>query len=289
MSSCWCQAMSTKPTDSSEMIASIRRKAYLSGKGIDAKVPFQLDILFPKSGGSRTIPNDYARSSLFTARDKRSAREVLERETLFHLHDGVSVVFTGIELRAEDDEIVWLQILHYAKAVPLGEPFSFTIGDLVRDIGWVKNGRYYDKARACISRLKASEVLVTNEKAFGASGAISLIDRYTIANDKNGLPTQYSVLIDKNLILLFAGNTFTNHDWPVYRRLSPIARRLADYIGSHKNPFPLDLEKFGLMCGTRNKSESSWAANVRKVCLELEEAGIAKQVRLHEKRIYTVR
>jgi hypothetical protein len=165
-------------------------------------------------------------------------------EKLFHYNEHVSILYTGIELRAEDDEIVWLQILNYGQRVPLGEPFEFSVKDLVSDVGWHKNGRYYDKARECISRLKANEVLALNTKAYGKSGAISLIQNYSAVNDAEGKPTQYRVWIDPNLIVLFAGNTFTSHAWEVYRDLSPVARRLADYIESHKHPYPLALEKF---------------------------------------------
>lgn len=283
----------TKKNITTEQIEKMRRSAYISGKGIDPKEAFQLDLLFPQvlPTDTRVIPNDYARSSLFTARNKREPRAVLQREKLFHLHEGqgVSILFTGIELRAEDDEIVWLQILHYAKTVPLGEPFEFSVKDLVHDMGWPKNGRYYEKARECISRLKASEVLVHNEKAYGSSGAISLIDKYAVVNDKNGSPTDYRVLIDKNLIVLFAGSTFTNHSWDVYRALSPVARRLADYIESHKSPFPLSLARFAEMCGSKDRANFSWKQTVKKACAEIEAGNVAKKSMVQDGFIYSVR
>lgn len=61
-----------------------RRNAFLSSKGIKPNAPFQLDLLFPDTIGVRDdlrhIPNDYARSSLFTARNKRAPRRTLLRE-----------------------------------------------------------------------------------------------------------------------------------------------------------------------------------------------------------------
>jgi len=196
------------------------------------------------------------------------------REKLFHYSETVSIIYTGHELRAEDDEIVWLQILYYGKNVPFGEPFEFSIKDLVRDVNWSKNGRYYDKARECISRLKANEILALSPKAYGKSGAISLIQNYTVVNDAEGKPTQYRVFIDPKLIILFAGNTFTSHSWESYRDLSPVARRLADYIESHKNPYPLALERFRQMCKSKDSSLTSWRQTVRKACTELVDAGI---------------
>lgn len=271
---------SGEPDALSDKIARVQRNAYLNSKGIKPTGQFQLDLIFPDTIGDRKdlrhIPNDYARSSIFTARNKREPRRTLMHEKLFHYSEHVSILYTGIELRAEDDEIVWLQILKYGERVALGEPFDFSIKDLVNDVGWHKNGRYYDKARECISRLKANEVLALNTKAYGKSGAISLIQNYTASNDENGKPTHYRVWIDPNLIVLFAGNTFTSHSWDVYRQLSPVARRLADYIKSHKHPYPLTLEKFRQMCGSNDTNLSSWRQTVKKACAEAQNAKIAK-------------
>jgi hypothetical protein len=255
----------------------MQRNAYLNSKGIKPNSLCQLDLFesIAERNDLRHIPNDYARSSLFTARNKKAPRKSLVHEKLFHYNEHVSILYTGIELRAEDDEIVWLQILNYGKAVSLGEPFEFSVKDLVRDVNWSKSGRNYDRVRECISRLKANEVLALNNKAYGKSGAISLIQKYEVINDADGRPTQYRVWINPNLILLFAGNTFTSHNWEVYRDLSPVARRLADYIESHKHPFPLSLEKFRQMCGSIDAKTFSWRQTVRKACSEVQTAGVA--------------
>lgn len=273
-----------------QQTAAVRRKAYLMSKGINPNAPLQLDLLFPstmQNDSERSIPNDYARSSLFTARNKREKRVILQNVQLFHLQNDVSIEYTGIELRAEDDELIWLQILHYAKSVPLGEPFEFAVKQLVADVGWSRNGRYYDKARECISRLKANEIRVNNGKAFGDGGAISLIQNYEFKNDAEGKPTAYRVWIHPGLIMLFAGNNFTNHAWEHYRSLSPVARRLADYVESHKHPFPLDLEKFRRMCGSMDTSVTSWRRTVRSACREFEEC-MKRRTMLEHDKIYCV-
>lgn len=268
-----------KINKSSKQLEQIQGRAYLNSKGIKPSSEFQLNIIFPETIGEREdfrhIPNDYARSSLFTARNKSEPRKTLIHEKLFHYNEHVSILYTGIELRAEDDEIVWLQILSYSQRIPFGKAFEFSIKDLVRDVDWSKNGRNYDRARECISRLRANEVLALNSKAYGKSGSISLISDYTVINDDEGKPTRYRVLIDPNLIMLFAGNTFTSHFWEVYRNLSPVARRLADYIESHKHPFPLSLSKFQQMCCSTDSSSTSWRQTVKKACVEIQNAKIA--------------
>ena len=252
----------------------------MSSKGISPKTAVQLDLFetIAERGDLRHIPNDYARSSLFTARNKKQPRRTMVHEKLFHYNEYVEVLYTGIELRAEDDEIVWLQILNYGKSVPLGQPFEFTVKQLVRDVNWSKSGRNYERVRECISRLKANEVLALNSKAYGKSGSISLIQNYTTVNDDGGRPNQYRVWIDPSLMVLFAGGTFTSHKWEVYRNLSPVARRLADYIQSHKHPFPLSLEKFRQMCGSIDTNTRSWRQTTKKACIEVEESGLAALV-----------
>ena len=276
----------SRETGFEDQIDKVRQNAYLNSKGLKPSTSFQLDLIFPDTMGSREdlrhIPNDYARSSLFTARNKREPRKTLMHERLFHYNEYVSILYTGIELRAEDDEIVWLQLLGYGQNVPLGDPFEFSIKDLVRDVAWSKNGRNYDRARECISRLKANEVLALNSKAYGKSGAISLIQNYTTDNDADGKPTHYRVWIDPNLILLFAGNTFTSHSWDIYRKLSPVARRLTDYIESHKHPYPLALAKFKHMCGSMDASTTSWRQTVKRAAAEVQEAKIASAAWLNK-------
>ncbi len=273
-------------------IAETQKKHYLTGKGITPSKPFQLDLIFPETlgrrGDLRHIPNDYARSSLFTARSKSEPRRVFLHKELFHFNEAVTIQYTGIELRAADDEIIWLQILSYAKVVALGDPFDFLIKDLVKDVNWPKNGRYYMKVRESISRLKASEVLALNKKAYGSTGSISLIQNYIAHNDSNGESTRFTVWVDPNLILLFAGNTFTSHSWDIYLKLSPVARRLADYIESNKYPYALLIETFRKMCDSKDESLTSWRQTVKKALKEVVAAKIVDIASLKNDKIHCI-
>ena len=279
-----------KNQKASDQIDKIRRSAYLNSKGIRPNEEFQLSLAFPDTIGQRNdlrhIPNDYARSSLFTARNKKVPRRIFTHRELYHYNEHISILYTGIELRAEDDEIIWLQILNYGQSVPLGSPVDFSIKNLVTDVGWHKNGRYYDKARECISRLKATEIMALNSKAYGKSGVISLIHNYTVLNDQNGKATYYRIWINPDLMVLFAGNTFTSHIWGVYRKLSPVARRLADYIESHRHPYPLSVDKFRQMCGSGDTDMSSWRQTVRRACNEIQNAKLVTLIFLKKDTIH---
>lgn len=248
------------------------REAYLRGKGIDPKRPLQLEM-WPDE--VREIPNDYARSAIFTVRNKTEPRASLQGAVLYHVEKAVKVTFTGIELRADDDELVWQQILDYAKHYPLGEPVEFNLHQLCKDLQWSVNARNYGRARACISRLKANEVKVENER-IGRGVAISLIREYEFAGaGERG--TKYKVWIHPNLIMLFAGRTSTRLAWDKYRQLKPIARRLYDYLASHKQPFPLKLETFYKLCASTTASPRKWKAMVKAACAELVAAHLVRK------------
>jgi len=267
-----------------EKITSAKHKSYLNSKNISPHLPMILTELFPRQIGGRDdlrhLPNDYARCSLFTARSRKEPRKVMVQEKLFHYNELVSVLYTGIELRAEDDEIVWLQIMNYGKAVPFGEPFEFLVKDIVSDLNWTKNGRNYDRVRRCISRLSATELLFNNTAAYGVSQKLSLISDYESVNDELGAINKYRVWVSPKLMLLFAGSSFTSHSWKIYRDLTPIARRLADYIGSHKRPFPLALAKFKEICGSNNKHDFNWRQKVAKACAELQSVELISTFRV---------
>ena len=84
-----------------------------------------------------------------------------------------------IELRADDDELVFAQVLEYAKRTALGEPVSFTFYELCQDLGWSINGRYYTKAEECLSRLQATAMGFTSDRV-GHLESVSLLHRFRV-------------------------------------------------------------------------------------------------------------
>lgn len=259
-------------------------RAFLRSRGIDPRQPLQLEI-WPDD--VREMPNDYARSAIFTVRNKTEPRATMQNSPVFHIEKAVRITYTGIELRADDDELVWQQILDYAKRFPLGEPVEFNLHELCIDLGWSINGRNYDKARLSISRLKANELKVENER-IGRGVAISLIDRYEFEGD-GAKGSKFRIWIHPNLILLFAGHMSTRVTWTEYRVLKPIARRLYDYFASHKQPFPLRLDTFSNMCASSCSSPRKWKSMVKEACDQLVTANLVRKAWVHEDFVYCER
>lgn len=226
----------------------------------------------PWPDNMRALPNDYARSALFTVRNKRVPRSALQNHPIYSVNKNVTITYTGVELRAEDDELVWQQVLDYSKRSPLGEPIAFTFYELCKDLGWSINGRYYKKAEECLSRLQASSMSVSSER-IGWLESLSLIHRFRIL-ERGTRSSRCEVMIDEEIIVLFAGDHYSKFMWEKYRKLSPTARRVFDYFVSHKEPYPLKLETFRLMCGSESIRPKKWREQVGAACDELCESGM---------------
>lgn len=230
--------------------------------------------LAPWGDDMRAMPNDLARAALFTTRNKKTPREVRQQHVIFHVNKNVLITYTGIELRADDDELVWQQVLEYAKRSPVGTPVSFTFYELCTDLGWAINGRYYDKAEECLTRLQATAMQFSSGR-IGRLESVSLIHRFRVL-DRGKKTSRCQVEIDEEMVVLFAGDHYSKFVWKKYRELSPTARRMFDYFVSHKEPFPLKLETFRLMCGSDSARLKKWREQTGQACEELSQSGLIK-------------
>lgn len=242
----------------------------------------------PWEDDMRAMPNDWLRSALFTVRNKRTPRSMMERESIFSVNSDVQIVYTGWELRASDDELVLHQILEYAKRMPIGQAIRFTFYELCKDLGWSINKPYYNRAEACLTRLQASAMQFSS-KRLGRLESLSLIRRFRIVNMGDSGKQCCEVEIDREIASLFSGGHYTKISWDKYRDLSPIARRMYDYFASHKNPFPIELEKFQLMCGSDASRPRKWREQCIGAAQELNDSGLVASVWVEEDKIFCQR
>lgn len=230
--------------------------------------------LAPWADDMRAIPNDLARSALFTVRNKKQKREAVEGRPIFHVNRDVTITFTGIELRADDDELVWNQVLEYAKRLPLGAPVQFSLYQLCKDLGWHINSRYYKRAEASLTRLMTGVMQFQSER-IGRLKSLKLIDEFDVY-DRGTNRAYCQVKIPVLIGTLFKGNHYSKFVWEKYRELSPIARRMFDYAVSHKNPYPLKLETFRQMCASETSRAAKWKEQSKDACQELTDSQLLK-------------
>lgn len=243
---------------------------------IPNELPAQLP-LWPDN--VRAMPNDVCRSAVFTVRNSRTPRITIQNKPIYVVGDGM-ITYTGIELRAEDDELVWQQFLDIGKGYPIGSWFSFTPYQICVAIGWPTNGAYYRKVHDCLLRLKATAISVENKASKNSAGkgkAVSMVEGYEWDTNEKGNRTRLRLKISPGMDKLFAGSQFTHLEWIAYRDLTPIARRLFDYAASHLRPYPLKLETAREMCRSDSMIIRRWRQQVKEACKVLEASGLLKR------------
>lgn len=248
---------------------------------VDNEEQLSLFQIAPWNDEMRGLPNDYARSALFTVRNKRVERAALQNQPVYSANRNVTITYTGIELRAEDDELVWQQVLEFAKRTPFGDWVEFTFYELCKEISWPINGKYYIKAENCLSRLQASAVRFTsNRQGLYKSDleSISFIEQFRVVNRGDKSKSRCQVKISKDMVNLFIGNHYSRISWKQYIELSPIARRMYDYFSTHREPYPLALESFKSICASDVKTMKKWREMTKKACVELSESGLVEGV-----------
>lgn len=146
---------------------------------------------------------------------------------------------------------------------------------------------YIEKAEECLTRLQATAMQFISERV-GQLESVSLIGRFRVL-DRGKRSSRCEVIIDKEMVLLFAGEHYSKFVWEKYRKLSPTARRLFDYFGSHREPYPMKLDTFKMMCGSESDRLKKWREQVNKACAELKDSGLIHSAWIDKDRIHCKR
>lgn len=188
----------------------------------------------------RRLPNEIMRSALFNAGNKKKPRVYFETVDIAVLFEG-RISYRGQELR-QDDETVWLQLIHLAKEKALGEIVEFTPYSFCKAIGWPIGNRSYERLRDCLSRMQATALAVYS-KRLGGGVSLSMIPVFRWQDDKKTTLKKYQVQIAKELVQLFGDVHYTQFEWAQRLALPVgIATWLHGYYASHKEPYPVKIE-----------------------------------------------
>jgi DNA-binding transcriptional LysR family regulator len=236
-------------------------------------------LLFPVwKSETRAMPNVVVRSSLFTARNPKAPRVYRDNEVLAVIGPG-EIRYTGKELR-QDDEDVLLCLVNQARKLfgnsDLASPenryrIPFNRGALIAELGWTRNARSYQRLRSCLTRLKATELMV-KVGAMDAGHAVSLLSEYAWRED------EYWVEIPSLFFRLY-GNQYTAVSWEQRQQLpAGLARWLMGYCLSHKTCYPVKIETIakgaGLRVPTTSAERRKLRQSIRQAAKDLVGAGI---------------
>lgn len=275
-------------TELASKIGEAKRDALLQKTMQEVKdAQLSLFDIAPWDDDMRAMPNDIARTALFTTRNKRKPREALQSQPIYSYNQDVQITYSGIELRAEDDELVWQQVLEYSKRYPIGSPITFTFYELCNDLDWPINGKYYKKAEECLTRLQTS-ALQFQSRRLGNMVSLSLLRRFGVL-DHGKKSSRCQVELEDEMVYLFAGDHYSKFVWEKYRALTPTCRRLFDYCASHRQPYPLALDKFQMMCGSDTNRAAKWKEQSKAACYELKKSELVTDAYVNGDFIYLKR
>jgi TrfA protein len=214
----------------------------------------------------RGIPNDITRTSLFTSRNNKVPRRVLKGEPVFAMGE-IAATYRGEELR-QDDERVWMQILHLARLQTLSDWVEFVPGEFMLALGWKSRGsREYDRLREILGRLQATALQIQS-KRLNTGVSVSLIVSFQWRD-----LTRWRVKIEPEMKQLFPEDYYTRVQWEQRLELpNGIASKLHSYFASHRVPLPVKVCHLQELCGSE-ASPSEFRKSLRAALDSLVSVG----------------
>jgi hypothetical protein len=259
-----------KPSDSKALKARI--DAVRRARSVEPeKAQAQLEI-WPER--VRALPNALARCALFTAAGKREARRPLQRERLVSLAD-IEVSYTGQELR-QDDQDVWLQVVHMARTEAVGNHVELTGHSLLSALGWGRGADRYERVRASIQRMTEATIWISSPgRVHGWSGR--LIGEFAWRDEDGEGSAAWRVKLDPKIVSLFAPQDVSWVEWTQRLKLKPLAKWLHGFYCTHREPHPYRVATLHQLCGSRATRIANFRNDVKKSLDELVKEGFLKE------------
>jgi hypothetical protein len=229
--------------------------------------------LWPNS--VRGIPNSIARSALFNVANLRKGERKHYRQREIAALNGIGITYTGEELR-QDDEDVFLQILHLARTHDLGMEVEFTGHSLLTALTWTINSASKARLVACLHRLTATalSISVTGRDGLREGYAGSLIRSFSWQDAATGKAMRkWAVLLEPKIAALFDPACYSRLDWELRMQLPPLAKFLHTFYHTHAMPFHYKVENLHRLTDSDAKSMRHFRADLKKALGLLIERG----------------
>lgn len=204
-------------------------------------------VLWPES--ERGIPNELVRCAVFSAKNRKEQREVYRANAPLTVPviGGGEVIYTGEELR-QDDETVWMQLVHMSKEsrspVVYFTPYSF-----FKSINWPYKGTSYTRLLTTIRRLKGASIEVYSSR-FDRGMSASLIADFTYNKKSDGEPWSVRVFTPENELLFLFDKFYSRVDWDTRLALPEgVSTWLHGFFSSHREPFDHRVETLAIGAG----------------------------------------
>lgn len=208
--------------------------------------------LWPES--ERGIPNELVRCAVFSAKNRKERREVYRANAplIVPVIGGGEVVYIGEELR-QDDETVWMQLVHLAKEAR-SECVSFTPYSFLKAIKWPIKGASYTRLLTSIRRLATSGLEVYSSR-FDKGVSTKLIAKYEYSKGAD-VPWKVQVFNKDDELLFLFDKLYSRLDWETRLTLPEgVSTWLHGFFSSHREPFDHKIETLAVGAGLTLESE----------------------------------
>lgn len=203
-------------------------------------------VFWPET--ERGVPNELVRCAVFSAKNRREARRIFRANEPMRVPvlGGGEVIYIGEELR-QDDETVWMQLVHLAKE-NRSEFAVFNPHSFIKSVGWPNNGASYARLLSCIRRLATAGIELYSAR-FERGMSTKLIVRYEYSNDA-GQPWKVQVFDREDHLLFLFDKLYSRLEWETRLALPDgLATWLHGFFASHRDPYPHKIETLAVGAG----------------------------------------
>jgi hypothetical protein len=256
-------------------MSSLEKKLESFGKAMAERESAKI-YQFPLWGEvQRGVPNEIARSALFTAR-KGTGNEYLRSAPIF-TQNGFTITYTGGVL-TQDHLDIFEGIMHLAREMPEGKTVRFTAHGLLKLIGRKTSGRDHERLLRAMEDLTATAVTIKKEGIGTYCG--SLLPEWG-DRERDGM---FSIRINRDLIKLFERG-FTVIEWEQRKALNrkPLAQAIHVWLCSHDWPYPVTVEYLHDITGSNTKNLKHFRARLKAALDELIVVGVLADWHIDER------
>jgi hypothetical protein len=196
--------------------------------------------LWPES--ERGIPNELVRCAVFSAKNRKEPRAMFRATAplVVPVIGGGEVRYTGEELR-QDDESVWMELVHMAKE-SRSPTVTFTPTNLIRSLQWTDSGKSYARLLTTLRRLRSASLEVYSAR-LGRGVSTGLIVDYAFSDKGDGKPWSVTVFRPESELLFLFDKLYSRVNRDARLALPEgLATWLHSFFSSHREPFSHKIE-----------------------------------------------
>lgn len=218
----------------------------------------------------RGLPNPLARSALFTVSNQKDPRAFFSQHRTIQTLAGWVMSVRGEELR-QDDEDVFLQLVHLARTQPIEEGFEFSAYSLLKEIGWVRSSAGYTRLKTTLDRLQGTSLRLSSDGGGFKGYQGALVRKFMWKTPGSDQPlARWRVWLEPEIVSLFGPNGYTHLWWDQRLRLkSNLAKHLHGYFATHDAPYPIKVQTIRALSGSRTKRLTDFRKLLRTALEEL--------------------